>query len=167
MNLKKYRYLIYFSIFFILLLVLFVSIKPTTEEPSTAEDFPPDTYTVIEESKNDVVENFPDLPIYANAEITQSKYYTEEGGDGYSLELTTNDSVLDVIEWYKDGLYSQDWSLVFESEMTEKPTYFLIEYKKPDIQLDVMAVTQEDGSTRVIITHHYNMGEYGPPAKYE
>lgn len=163
---KKTTYFLVFIGFFLAIVLIFSSSKKQ-QKPLTREDFAPESYVLVEESLDSTVENFPDIPQYPVSEIVTSKFYMEEGGEGYSLELSTNDSVLDVIEWYKNVLTDKEWNLIFESEETKIPTYFLIEYKKPDIQLDVMAVTQQDGSTRVIITHHYNMGEYGPAVKYE
>lgn len=167
MLLKKNKYLVFFVILFVLLIFSFFLNRSKTEEPLTREDFPPESYVVVEESKDATVENFPDIPQYPVSEIVNSRYYTEEGGEGYSLELSTNDPVLDVIEWYKEVLDERDWYFIFQSEITDEPDYFLIEYKKLDIQLDVTAVTQEEGTTRVIITHHEHMGEYGPAVKYE
>lgn len=166
MSLKKSKYLIFFVLIFSVLFLLILIRKPTTEKPLTKEDFESDTYTVIEESEG-IVENLPELPQYPNAQVAQSKYYTEEGGEGYSLELSTNDSIFEVIEWYKEKLNENDWNLTFESEMTDEPTYFLIEYKIADIQLEVSVITQKDGSNRIIITHRKGMGEFGPPEKYE
>jgi len=152
---------------FLLAVILIFSSPKKQERPLTALDFPPESHVVIEESENSIVKNFPDVPQYPASEIINSKSYTEEGGEGYSLDLSTNDPVMDVIDWYREVLDEKDWNLIFESEMTEEPSYFLIEYKKPDIQLDVSAIKQDSGETRIVITHHFNMGEYGPTVRYE
>ena len=165
-HLKKYKYLIFFFFLFVVILLLLSNKIPTYDKPLSTEEFEPESFNLINESES-LVENFPDLPQYPNAEITQSKYYTEEGGEGYYLEFSTDDDIMDVVNWFKVKLEEDDWYLIYQTEETTNPDYYLIEYKKPDIQLDVSVVEQKDGSIRVIITHHFNMGEYGPPAKYE
>lgn len=137
-----------------------------TEKPPEKEYFEPEAYTLIEES-TEIVSNFPGLPRYPNATVVKSTHYTEEGGEGYYLEFSTKDPLLTVIQWYKERLDKQGWNIIYQTEITENPDYHQIEYKKPDIQLDVSAVKQEGSTTRVIITHHKGMGEYGPAVKYE
>jgi len=167
MSQKKKRYLTFLALVFFNSIVLLFILKQKSEKPLIKEDIVPESYELVEESEDSIVENFPDIPQYPSSEIVSSKFYKEEGGEGYSLDLTTNDSVMDVIKWYREVLDNKKWYLIFESEMKEEPTYFLIEYKKPDIQLDVSAIKQDGGETRVIITHHKGMGEYGPVVKYE
>lgn len=167
MSQKKIKYLAFFIFGFFNLIVFLFILKQKSEKPLIKGDIVPESYVLVEESEDSIVEKFPDIPQYPSSEIVSSKFYKEEGGQGYSLEQTTDNSVMDVIEWYKEVLDNKEWHLVFESEMTDVPTYFLIEYKKPDIQLDVSAIKQDGGKTRIIITHHKGMGEYGPVVKYE
>lgn len=167
MSKKKIKYLALITlIFFNLIFFLFI-LKQKSEKPLFKGDLAPESYVLIEESEDSIVDNFPDIPQYPSSEIVSSRFYKEEGGEGYSLELTTDNSVMDVIKWYREVLDNKKWHLVYESEMTEVPTFFLIEYKKPDIQLDVLATKQDGGYTSVIITHHKGMGEYGPVVEYE
>jgi hypothetical protein len=167
MSQKKKRFLAFFTLLFFNLIILLFILKQKSERPLIKEDIVSESYELVEESEDSVVENFPDIPQYPSSEIVSSKFYNEEGGEGYSLDLTTNDSVMDVINWYKEVLENKNWYLIFESEPVESPTYFLIEYKKPNIQLDVSAIQQDEGKTRVVITHHEGMYEYGPVVKYE
>jgi hypothetical protein len=153
---------------FIILLsyVFYLRINTKISTPLTADDYEPDTYTVIDESEDSLVEEFPELPEYPDAELVNSRQYTEEGGEGFSSEYRTNDSVSDVVDWYKEEI-SDKWILIYESEEVPDPDFYLIEYKKPDIQLDVHVVELEDGEVKITVTHHEGMGEYGPKVKYE
>lgn len=160
---KKLLLLAFFLAIAILLLLWY---QKNSAKLLTADDYEPDTYTVIDES-DALVDEFPNLPQYPNANIVNSRQYKEEGGLGFSSEYSTNDSVLDVVDWYKQQLPQSGWTLIYESELVNDPSFYLIEYKKPDIQLDVHVVELNDGTKKITITHHQGMGEYGPKVKYE
>lgn len=146
---------------------LFLMSNRTPQRPLTADDYEPDTHTVVDESEEKLVDEFPQLPEYPNANLNNSRRYNEEGGEGFSSEYSTDDSVSEVVEWYKEWVARDGWILIYESENVPDPDFYLIEYKKPDIQLDIHVVELEDKSVKITVTHHYNMGEYGPKVKYE
>jgi hypothetical protein len=173
-EIKRPLILISISIFFILTLIVLLRFKPsspqlppdTTETREETQKLEPNTYNLIDESDDSLVANFPSIPQYPTAKVTESKEYTEEGGIGYSSRSHTNDSLSKIFNWYKQGLPKGGWEIVYSTKFDGESDTFLLEAEKrgsdekEDILLSITGVKTVD-DVKIIVTHHKGMDEYG------
>ena len=150
------------------ILIFSVVLLQIAQKPKEkVEEFEADTYSVVEEADEELVPNFPDIPQYSNIESLQSKSYTEEGGIGYSSDYQTTDSLSTVFNWFRDSLPKDGWEIGYYTKFEGEPDSFLLEATKEDVVLSITGAKLEEGNSRIITTHHENMGEFGPIEKYE
>jgi hypothetical protein len=125
------------------------------------------SYQETDSATDGLVPGFPDIPVYPQAKLLESKAYDEDGGKGYLAYYQTNDQLTTVFTWYRKELVNEGWEVSSEPEDMEGATSFLLEVvKEPEspennILLSITGIKQADGTTKITITHHKGMGEYG------
>lgn len=97
-------------------------------------------------------EGFPGIvPVYPDMEINASWKATEEDKNSFSISGVTEDSVEDVIAWYKDNLGG--WNIEGEYTMSaDEGTTSTLNVSGDGYTLDVMVVDSEDDQTAIFMS---------------
>lgn len=98
--------------------------------------------------QNEVPESFPaDLSIYNGSTVAA----TTESDDGISVQLTTNDSVTSVYDFYKKNLADNGWTET--SDSTAGQSRSLSAEKAGKTVLITISQNTEENNTSIIIIH--------------
>jgi hypothetical protein len=90
----------------------------------------------------DLPEGFPgDVPVYENMDL----HLAMSTRDGYLLSGISQDSVAEIVDWYKDKL--KDWKIVDEATFeTEEGKSINLTVTKGDMDMTIMILDTEEGA---------------------
>lgn len=122
----------------LILLTLLLSDTTTTDEAMLTEEAETATLPVAVRSQ------FPTYPaaVVVNSQQTDN----DEGTTFYSLSLSTDHSITQINDWYREALSHGGWSIKSDKNLGG---YQIIQAEKANLYTSVQAATAEDGSVTI------------------
>ncbi|MFA6322270.1 MAG: hypothetical protein WCX71_02205 [Candidatus Buchananbacteria bacterium] len=100
--------------------------------------------TVTATMEQKLPDNFPAAaPYYKNARIIQGTSLVITDGTSYGLILATNDSVEDILKYYRQELKNNGWAISVDSSMNDLST---IGAQKNELTFNLIIMPNEDSS---------------------
>jgi len=97
--------------------------------------------------------DFPeDMPIYDDSEVDSATSVTSGGTTTYYVNLTMNDDVKTVYEWYKSEVVDEGWTITSDVLMSGDGDSGQISAEKDDMEAIVSMVEGEPNSIGIILT---------------
>lgn len=134
------------------LLAALLQIRDTSLRPTpTQAPYIQEPENNIVEAEGELVEGFPEFPVYPGAEIHESAVRRQAYNTGRDIyaEWTTNDSVIEVMRWYEQELSKLGWS-IGEPNDPENPSEQIIQITKDNLS-GYVAAEDEEGTTEIVV----------------
>ena len=106
--------------------------------------------TKTAEAKNELVNNFPDFPIYPEAKVINSRMLSDTQNQYFEAFFESDKSVTEVRSWYVQELKKDGWKLVTE-ESNRTMNESTAVYKKGNSKVGLSVENENQGETEITI----------------
>ena len=87
------------------------------------------------------------FPTYPNTDISQSRESTgDDGRISYSFSLTTQDTIGEINQWYRDALSQNGWSIKSDKNVAG---YQIIQAEKDNLYTSMQAANSTNGAVSI------------------
>jgi hypothetical protein len=98
-------------------------------------------------------EDFPeDMPIYDDSEVDSATSMSSGGSTTYYVNLTTEDDITTVYEWYKAEVADEGWTITSDLLMTTESDMAQLAVEKDDMEAVISMSEDEPNVLGIILT---------------